>query len=339
MSKQESPFDTVSDWISDNLRKLGVELGDEAETARQPIGQKPTPVKKRVSLIIHNPIVPSSGGLRLNKALKWGDSDALAAGYIADLQDISYGYCNYEIVERVEVDKFPRKQDGFTYKADEFVAAWKARTGFHNPDAVDYDALLDEFDMIEKVNSGAIDEFWLFAFPYAGYYESIMGGPGAFWCNAPPLRGTEIAKRRFVIMGFNYERGVGEMLEDLGHRAESILAQVFERANPNLWEQFTRYDKTHPGAAECGNVHFAPNSLKDYDWGNTRAVPSRADHWYAFPNLTGDPRVMTCAEWGNGDIREHHRWWFRHFPHVEGESGGLSWNWWEYVIDPNRVRV
>jgi len=29
-------------------------------------------------------------------------------------------------------------------------------------------------------------------------------------------------------MGFNYERGVGEMLEDLGHRAESILSHVFE---------------------------------------------------------------------------------------------------------------
>ena len=26
--------------------------------------------------------------------------------------------------------------------------------------------------------------------------------------------------RRFVIMGFSYERGVGEMLENMGHRAE-----------------------------------------------------------------------------------------------------------------------
>ena len=295
----------------------------------------PPPVKPKVLALIHNPVIR---GVKAQTLYRWNDPDKLAQGYSDDIKAISYGYAQYQIVDRIEVDGFPVKVDGFRYTPQSFDQAWTARH-FHQPDAVDYLALVKEFRLIERVSDGEIDEVWLVGFPYCGYYESIMCGPGAFWCNAPPLRGTEIAKRRFVIMGFNYERGVGEMLEDLGHRAESILAQVFERTNPNLWEQFTRYDKTNPGAAECGNVHFAPNSLKDYDWGNPRPVPSRADHWYAFPNLTGDPRVMTCAEWGNGDIREHHRWWFRHFPHVEGESGGLSWNWWEYVIDPNRVRV
>ncbi|MCA9969405.1 MAG: hypothetical protein KC425_04270, partial [Anaerolineales bacterium] len=146
MSKDDSTFDTFTDWISDNLRKLGVDLGLEP-AAQQPVGQKPEPVTRRVSLIIHNPTVPGADRQRLNKVLKWGDPDALATAYINDLREISYGYCNYEIVERQEVDKFPRKQDGFTYKADDFVAAWKAREGFHQPDAVDYDALLAEFDM------------------------------------------------------------------------------------------------------------------------------------------------------------------------------------------------
>ena len=295
----------------------------------------PPPVKPKVLAIIHNPLIQ---GVKAQTRYRWNDPDKLAQGYLDDIQAISYGYAQYQIVDRIEVDGFPLKLDGFRYTPQSFDQAWTSRS-FHQPDAVDYLALVKEFRMIERVSDGEIDEVWLLGFPYCGYYESIMCGPGAFWCNAPPLRGTEIAKRRFVIMGFNYERGVGEMLEDLGHRAESILSKVFERAHPNLWEQFIRYDKTHPGAAECGNVHFAPNSLKDYDWGNPRPVPSRADHWYAFPNLNGAPRTMTCAEWGNGDIREHHRWWFRHFPHIEGESGGLSWNWWEYVIDPNRVKV
>ncbi len=295
----------------------------------------PPPVKPKVLAIIHNPVI---SGVKAQTRYRWNDPDKLAQGYIDDIQTISYGYAQYQIVERIEVDGFPIKLDGFRYTPQIFDHAWTSRN-FHQPDAVDYLALVKEFNLIERVSDGEIDEVWLLGFPYCGYYESIMCGPGAFWCNAPPLRGTEIAKRRFVIMGFNYERGVGEMLEDLGHRAESILSKVFERANPNLWEQFIRYDKTHPGAAECGNVHFAPNSLKDYDWGNPRPVPSRADQWYTFPNLNGEPRLMTCAEWGNGDIREHHRWWFRHFPHVAGESGGLLWNWWEYVIDPNRVKV
>jgi hypothetical protein len=168
-----------------------------------------------------------------------------------------------------------------------------------------------------------------------------MGGPGAFWCNAPPLAaGAEHAARRFVIMGYNYERGVGEMLENLGHRAESILSHAFRftRGEANLWERFTRYDKTHPGQAEVGNVHFAPNSRRDYDWGNTTRVLSRCHTWLNFPDLQGEPRLVDCREWGHGDTRAHHLWWFRHFPHVAGETGGLLHNWWQYCLDPNTAR-
>jgi hypothetical protein len=299
----------------------------------------PFPVYPKVLAITHNPLILSRGGAKAQRAYGWHDPDKLAQGYIDDLKHASDGYLNYQIAERLEVDAFPLKKDGFRYTPDSFERAWNSRQ-FHQPDAVDYVALVREFRMIEKVNAGEIDEVWLLGFPYCGYYESIMAGPGAFWCNAPPLEGTQAAKRRFVIMGFNYERGVGEMLEDMGHRAESILSNVFAntRGDANLWERFTRYDKTHPGRAECGNVHFAPNSLRDYDWGNTRVVPSRCDNWYRFPDLSGDPRAVSRDEWGGGDIRKHHVWWMRHFPHYVGESGGISWNWWEYVVDPNRVR-
>ncbi|MEP7293066.1 MAG: hypothetical protein ABI835_14890 [Chloroflexota bacterium] len=46
---------------------------------------------------------------------------------------------------------------------------------------------------------------------------------------------------------------------------------------------------------------------------------------------------MTCAEWGNGAIRKHHVCWQSRFPHVAGLADGISRNWWQYVIDPNRV--
>ncbi|NIS82218.1 MAG: hypothetical protein GTO14_18885 [Anaerolineales bacterium] len=166
-----------------------------------------------------------------------------------------------------------------------------------------------------------------------------MGGPGAFWCNAPPLAGSEDAGRRFVIMAFNYERGSGEMLESFGHRAESILAQVYvdHDAEANLWQRFTRHDRSHPGKAEVGTVHFAPNSERDYDWGNRRFVPSRCDDWLQPPGFQGEPRLVNCEEWGNGDIRLHHLWWFRHFPHFEGQTGGVSNNWWNYVLNPDLV--
>src|SRR3972149_320082 len=164
-----------------------------------------------------------------------------------------------------------------------------------------------------------------------------MGGPGASWCNAPPLQGTESSGRRFVIMGFNDERGAGEMLESFGHRAESILAQLFRnhREPSNLEERFIRDERTHPRPAEVGNIPFAPNSERDYDWGNRRPVSSACDDWYGFPKLTGARRTVNCDEWGSGDIRAHHFWWYRHRPHVEGETAGVLSNCSRCIFEPN----
>jgi hypothetical protein len=279
-------------------------------------------------------------GRKLQAVFRWNDPDRLTHDCIQDLAEASHGVARFEVAERFELDEFPVKADGFRYQADDFAARWRARQGFHQPDAVDYYALIRQFGLLEKVRSRQIDEAWLMAFPYAGYYESIMAGPDPFWCNAPPLQGTEPAERRFVIMGFNYERGVGEMLESFGHRTESILAHVFRhnRGPTNLWERFIRHERSHPGQAEVGNIHFAPNSMGDYDWGNRRPVSSACDDWYGFPGLTGARRTVDCREWGGGDIRAHHTWWYRHLPHVVGESQGVLNNWWAYVLDPDRVR-
>jgi len=299
----------------------------------------PTPIHRKVSLVIHAPSVPSERGRTLPKAFGWNDPDRLVEQFIADMQEASYGIARFEVVERIEIDEFPIKADGFRYERDAFSRLWRRRGGFHQPDLVDYGQLLRQFGIVEKVTRGDIDETWLMAFPYAGYYESTMGGPEAFWCNSPPLHDTGHVSRRFVVMGFNYERGVGEMMEAFGHRAESIMTRVVAgtASNDNLWERFTRYDGKYPGAAEVGNMHFAPNSTRDYDWGNRRFVESTCDNWYEFPELSGARRRVNSHEWGGGDIRLHHAWWFRHLPHVDGKTGDLLNNWWPYILDPDRV--
>lgn len=306
----------------------------------KPVGQKPDPIQRKVLTIIYNGRVPSAGNKRLSEALNWNDHKKLVEAYITDLKEISYGYANYRVVDEEIVDGFPTKLDGFTYTGDQFMQLWKAKQGFHKPDEVDYLKIVREFKLMERVNSGEIDEVWLFGFPYAGFYESIMAGPGAFWCNAPALKGTESCKRRFVIMGYNYQRGVGEMLENLGHRAESIIKHVYRntRGNDNLWEKFIRYDKTHSGQAEVGLMHFAPNSTKDYEWNNKTKVMSRCDTWLNFPNLEGSARMVDCNDWGGGEIRAHHQWWFKRMPHITGSANRVSYNWWQYIIDPNTVR-
>lgn len=313
---------------------------------RQPVppvppGLLPEPVECKVLVLVFNPTVPGAGGELLTKVLNWNDPQELMNGYIEDLRQCSYGYLNYQIVERHDLNYLPVKKDGFVYTSDAYVQHWKIKSGFHQPDQADYQLILQNFDILEGINSGRYDEVWLFGPPFSGFYESRMVGPGAFWCNAPPLEPPAPCNRRFIIMGFNYERGVGEMLESFGHRVESIMEHVYRRHQPerNLWQRFIRYDKAAPGMAEVGSVHFAPNSQRDYDWGNHTPVLSRCDSWYNFPNIdAGTARVVDCREWGNGDIREHHRWWLMHLPHFKGEYLGIACNWWQYVIDPNLVR-
>ena len=295
------------------------------------------PFTLRVQMIIHNPVIEAAGDRRLSAHMGWGDPDELARQYIADMHQCSGGMARYRIVERHEIDGYPSKVDGFSYDDTRYLAAWQRRSGFHQPDAADYRRILAQFGSVAKVEADVIDEVWLFAFPYGGYYESQMAGDGAVWCNAPPLTGLAGARRRFVVMGFNYERDVGCMLENFGHRVESIMAHVYrdKRGEANLWEQFTRYDQNAPGRAECGNVHFAPSSQHDYDWGNHREVVCGADAWYAFPDLSAPARPMRCAEWGSGDMRQHHLWWFDHLPRVAGRSDGILTNWWAYALRPD----
>lgn len=305
----------------------------------QPVGGKPDPIHRKVSVIVFNPTIPSQGGHSLRQVMNGNQPDDLIKGYIADLKEVSRGYITYDVVEQVEVDRFPVKEDGFTYTPQGYLVCYQTGGGYHQPDAVDYDSILRDFDIVSKVNRGSIDEVWLFGFAYTGFYESRMVGSGAFFCNAPELYPSQSCSRRFVVMGFNWERGVGEMHESFCHRAESIMRQVFRRKNgdANLFQVFTRYDKTSPGQAQVGTVHYAPNSDKDYDWGNSRRVACRAYAWLDFPDLSGDPEMVDSSEWGWGDSRLHHRWWMEHLPHITGSANGAAYNWWQYIVDPNRV--
>jgi hypothetical protein len=331
----------MSIWenLRDALSKIGAGLlGTPTEgTSNEPLQV----LAPRALVIVYDPVMDLSTGERLTQRMGWNRVDDLVAGYIADIRECSRDQVQYSVLRPfLVVDEFPVKADGFQYDPASYMAVANQPTSAHKPDLVDYHRIVNEHRLIERVTSGEFDEVWLFGPPFGGFYESHMAGRDAFWCNSPAMQGTEDCPHRFIMMGFSYERGVGEMLEDLGHRAESILGKVHESqwGESNLWKQFSRYDKIAPGQAQVGMMHWAPNSLEDYDWGNRKFVPSQCDDWLNFPNLTGAVRQVNCADWGNGDIREHHKWWFKRVPKVAGRTNGISNNWWTYVIDPNNVR-
>ena len=298
--------------------------------------------RSKVLVINYDPVMDKTTGQKLSQQMHWYKTADLLAGFISDILEVSNGLARYEIVQRVDVDEFPAKTDGFRYTPQTYMDVLNRNTMPHTPQEVNYNDILSKYNILQRVANNEIDEVWVFAFPHAGFYESTMGGPGAFWCNAPPLANTSASKQRFVMMGFSYERFIGEMHESFGHRAESIMEKTFSKLNneANLWQRFTRYDKTSPGKAACGNIHFAPNSQADYDWNNSSTVKSECFDWLLnFPNFKGDVRTVDASMWGNGEIRAHHKWWFNHFPRVAGRQNGIHNNWWQYIVNPQKVIV
>ncbi len=172
-------------------------------------------LQPRVLLIVFNPIVQARRGKRLVETLHFTDPARLVKDYVRGLRSCSGGLANYEIVDRVESDEIPPKADGFRYRVDDYNHLYRAGRGFHSPDLVDYGLIIAEFDLLRRIAEEEIDEVWMFGAPYFGFWESTMGGAGAFFTNSEPLPNTASCPRRFVIMGFSYERGVGEMLENM----------------------------------------------------------------------------------------------------------------------------
>ena len=320
-------------------------LSNFFKPAKYPTDSATEPAKitqSKVLALVYDPVMDQTTGTTLSRQQTWYRTADLMTGFMADLIQISGGMARYQIVQRVDLDEFPAKTDGFRYTPQTYMNILRGAVPPHMPQEVDYNAIISQFNILQRVARNEIDEVWTFGFPHAGFYESIMGGPGAFWCNAPPLKNTEASKRRFVIMGFSFERYIGEMLEAYGHRAESIMEKTFSKLSgeANLWKRFIQYEKTAAGRAACGNIHFAPNSQQDYDWNNPTPVKSECYDWQLnFPNFKGDVRVVGAPEWGSGDIRAHHKWWFNHFPRVAGRRNGIHNNWWQYVAAPQNVIV
>lgn len=159
----------------------------------------------------------------------WFSSDVLVQQYIDAMRKASADTLVYQVVGKQKVTKYPVLMDGRQYNNSTWAQAQaddsKAYRDSHgNYMLADYQRIIQDFNLLQQVVDQKIDEVWMFGGPYFGFYESRMVGTGAFWCNGP---GIEQNCRRFVIMGFNYQRSVKEMVHDFGHRSESILARQF----------------------------------------------------------------------------------------------------------------
>jgi hypothetical protein len=295
---------------------------------------------RNVFLLIYDPTIPSHGGQKLSQVMGWNDPEVLTSQLIDTFTFVSGGQVHYSIAQRMVADRFVTYTDGYTYDGDTFVNIWNNGKNFNHGDAgkgtpmMDYPKMLSDFGVCDKLNSGQIDELWVWAYPYSGMWESNMTGPGAYWLNSSPTTGTSCNKL-LPIMGWNHERGVAEALHSYGHRVESIMTHVYgswSRNDATPWNKFTTRNRDISGKAQCGDVHFPPNANSDYDYSNSSIVMSACDDFLTFPTLSGNFKSISCSAWGCSH-EGYMRWWLSHLPKANNEGNdGKSNDWWNYIV-------
>jgi hypothetical protein len=313
-----------------------------------PAAANSTVGRQTVNVIVINfdPVLKTREGRRLHEYMKWSDPWKLTERMVEDARDCSGGYVDYRVVERVDFDGFPTFRDGFSYSEEGFLRMWEKERDKAEKSMTSFQWLFKRFDLEKKIRALDVREIWLWGAPYMQWDElhwKIPGDKVPYQTDNPwfyrPYDIPDIG-RTVWIMGWNYERGEGEMLESYCHRIESVLSLTVGRGawDPkkypeNIWNRFSRVDKDFPGQAEVGTVHYAPNSRSDYDWSHTNAVWTFADDWLTYPNLPRDRKLQNAKTGGWEGITGHHLWWMKRLPKAAGSTDGFYNNWWQYIVN------
>jgi hypothetical protein len=299
-----------------------------------------------VLVLNYDPTVVTNGdlGFTARQLYAWQDPHWLADEYISDVLDDSQGLVKYNIVEWRDLDEFPAKIDGFVYTRQQYLDCMGKKEKCHSPDDLDYEKMFEDQEVVKGINEGKFEELWIFGGPYFGYWEAAMAGPGSFYTNGG-IYSNVVADKAFAIMGFNYERGVAEMLHDLSHRTEGTMSTVYgiwdAKRMPNAWSRFAANVTQSDGFAGVGSCHWPPNAKADYDYANTDLVLSTAEDWKNYPFMTGATTGVNCQTWGGPDYhRNYLNWWFRHLPRRDGEAPDQKLNnWWRYIFEFNETVI
>lgn len=231
------------------------------------------------------------------------------------------------IVKTEYSTELPIKEDGYQYSNSEYLSVLAGSISAHSPDILNYDNLIKKFDLINRRNAGEFDEVHFYSGGYVGFYESRMVGRNSIWCNAPAYNSE---CNPFIIMGFNFTRGVSEAIEAFGHRTESTLRYCYK----NFFADFTKC---------VGTIHTPHNAINDYDWNNPDIVNCYADK---YPNAYNQSKgcsallstffktksiykpVLRNADYWNNNSLDYFRYWYNHIPK----------SMWDVILHVNNIK-
>ena len=332
--------------LNDNVDKLVKFLvpGKKIEVMEKDL----TKINKKVLEVIYN---PQFGRVSLIQKYKFYNPSILTRNHINFFSNISQKTLNYTKVQTLTFNRFPPNKNKIYYNEKNYDECYKQDKNCLNLGEGDYLEMLKETKACELLNSGKIDELWVYSPPLTGFYESNMAGPNnqVFDINSSPTLDSN-CKKLLPIMGFNYE--VDRGIHNFGHRAERTLMKVFNgtisdwRPGMNTgFNRFTMSDKNNPGKAACGDIHLTPSSKSDYDYytGDYSSVKSNCYEYANYPLINFEYRDVHCEMWGGCDEIGFFKFWWSNFPKNKGTNFDnhskkkLLNNWWLYVFEPQNA--
>ncbi|MBK9120027.1 MAG: hypothetical protein IPM18_10580 [Phycisphaerales bacterium] len=299
----------------------------------------------KVVVLIYNPILESEGGKSLIEHLNANDPREYSYILANVIREASWGYINYDIVDIIEVDNYPKKVDGFRYTDETFMEV--RRTQQWQPATSSYRLMFEENGLLERFQQEGITELWVWGASgmhfdeFAGFIPNRYARFGPTdnpWLYRPYDIPPELGRTTWV-MGFNYEVGADNMIHSYVHRIESqaLLAvsdgiwDTHGRRDP--WNVFSWLEMDHVGTpSHVGNCHVPPNGQSGYDYNNKRRTLSWADNWTRYPDVRGAPRLVSADEWGNNQFG-YMKWICERVPKFPGSTEYGYNNWWVYIAN------
>lgn len=215
----------------------------------------------------------------------------------------------------------------------------------------DYRKMLERVNICDYVDNKKVSQIWVWGY-HTGQIVPVesnmsMGNRSReFWnhgdygdvSNSEQTNDLPICNNTYVLYNYNYERGLGEFLEDHGHQIEALFRFV---DNP-IWDKFQRpHGLTKGEINRCGWTHSPPNvtDAHQYLWNSEETVLSDCEDWKL--EGYGQVKEVNCHTWygaeckDNGGV-EFKTWWMQNIPGMNNNisyQGRVLKNWWDYYGD------
>ena len=94
-------------------------------------------------VIVYDPVVDASTGKKLSQYMRWNSVEELAKGYMSDILEVSGGLARHQIIQRIDVDDFPVKVNGYRYDANTYLSVVRGAAPPYMPQEANYHAIIE----------------------------------------------------------------------------------------------------------------------------------------------------------------------------------------------------